>query len=102
MGALSIRLPDSLHDRVRKLADAEGISMNQFVMLAVAEKVTRLDVDAQFAYLEAIEALGGAYAEEQGLSLKEAARRILDKTGDDDSRSPEEPRPEDRIPAGLD
>ncbi len=43
MGVLTIRLPDSLHDRVRKLAAAEGISMNRFVMLAVAEKVTRLD-----------------------------------------------------------
>jgi predicted HicB family RNase H-like nuclease len=96
MGALSIRLPDSLHDKIRKLADAEGISMNQFVMLAVAEKVTRLDVDAQFTYLEVLEALGEAYAKEHDLSLNEAARAVLEKAGQ------KEPLPDDRIPAELD
>lgn len=95
MGALSIRLPDSLHDRIRKLAEEEGISMNQFVMLAVAEKMTRLDADAQFAYLVAIESIGEALAAEEGLSLKEAARRVLDKTSD------KEPREGDRIPADV-
>ena len=54
MGALSIRLPESLHERVRHLADEEGISMNQLVMLAVAEKVARLDANAQSAYVEAL------------------------------------------------
>ena len=43
MSALTIRLPESIHDHVRKLASQEGLSMNQFVMRAVAEKVIRLD-----------------------------------------------------------
>ena len=42
MSALSLRLPKTLHDQLRELAQEEGISVNQFVMLAVAEKVAAL------------------------------------------------------------
>lgn len=42
MGTLSIRLPDSLHKKVKELARQEGISMNQFIALAVAEKMSAL------------------------------------------------------------
>ena len=42
MSTLSLRLPDSLHDQVRQLARQEGISINQFVTLAVAEKMSAL------------------------------------------------------------
>ena len=42
MSTLSLRLPNSLHDRVRKLAEAEGVSINQFVSTAVAEKMSAL------------------------------------------------------------
>ena len=42
MGKLSIRLPDSLHKKVKELARQEGISMNQFIALAVAEKMSAL------------------------------------------------------------
>ena len=42
MSTLSIRLPDSLHKRVKKLAKQEGVSMNQFIALAVAEKMSAL------------------------------------------------------------
>jgi hypothetical protein len=42
MGALSLRLPKSLHEQVKELAREEGISMNQFVLLAVAEKVASI------------------------------------------------------------
>ena len=95
MGAFSVRLPESLHSQVKKLAQAEGISMNQFVMLAVSEKVTRLDADAQFAHLEALRAVGEEMAEEEDVSLKDAALNILDRAGD------EEPEKGDRIPAGV-
>jgi uncharacterized protein (DUF1778 family) len=49
MSALSLRLPKSLHEQLRELAQEEGISVNQFVMLAVAEKVAAL---ATIEYLE--------------------------------------------------
>lgn len=42
MSALSVRLPDSLHDRVRELAAREGISINQLVATALAEKMAAL------------------------------------------------------------
>lgn len=39
---LSLRIPKTLHNQVRELAKEEGVSMNQFVMLALAEKVAAL------------------------------------------------------------
>ena len=42
MSTLSLRLPDSLHKQVRELANREGISINQFVATAVAEKMSAL------------------------------------------------------------
>ena len=42
MSTLSLRLPDSLHKRVRDLAEQEGISINQFISTAVAEKMAAL------------------------------------------------------------
>ncbi len=50
MSTRSIRLPDSLHKRIKQMAEAEGISMNQFITLAVAEKMSAL---ATVEYLEA-------------------------------------------------
>jgi predicted transcriptional regulator len=42
MSAISLRLPDSLHKRVRELARREGISVNQFIATALAEKMSAL------------------------------------------------------------
>ncbi len=42
MSALSLRLPDSLHKQIRQLARQEGISINQFIASAAAEKMTAL------------------------------------------------------------
>lgn len=42
MGTLSLRLPKSLHKQVAELARREGISMNQFISTAVAEKLSAL------------------------------------------------------------
>ncbi len=49
MSVLSLRLPKSLHEQLRELAQEEGISVNQFVMLAVAEKIAALST---MEYLE--------------------------------------------------
>lgn len=40
MPTLSIRLPESLHKGVKEVAQREGISINQFIALAVAEKLS--------------------------------------------------------------
>jgi hypothetical protein len=42
MSVLSLRLPDSLHKQVKELAARDGISINQFVATAVAEKMSAL------------------------------------------------------------
>ena len=42
MSKLSIRLPDSLHGKIKELASGEGVSINQFITLAAAEKVSAL------------------------------------------------------------
>lgn len=43
MSTLSLRLPESLHKRVRDFAQQEGISINQFISTAVAEKMAALE-----------------------------------------------------------
>lgn len=49
MSTLSLRLPNTLHEQVREIAQAEGVSMNQFVALAVAEKVAVLQASDYLA-----------------------------------------------------
>ena len=40
MSTLSLRLPDSIHERVKEYAPKEGISINQFIASAVTEKIS--------------------------------------------------------------
>lgn len=40
MSTISLRLPDSLHQAVRDFVKQESISINQFITLAVAEKMS--------------------------------------------------------------
>lgn len=42
MSTISLRLPDSLHNQIRKLANEDGISINQFLSTAAAEKLAAL------------------------------------------------------------
>lgn len=42
MSTLSVRFPDSLHKKIKELAEKEGVSMNQFITLAVSEKMSAL------------------------------------------------------------
>ena len=42
MSTISLRLPDSLHKEIRKLASQDGISINQFISTAAAEKLAAL------------------------------------------------------------
>ena len=48
MSALSLRLPNSLHDHARELARMEGISINQLVATALAEKMAALLTEEYF------------------------------------------------------
>lgn len=39
MSALTIRLPNSVHESIKQLARKDGISVNQFIASAAAEKM---------------------------------------------------------------
>ena len=45
MSALNVRLPESLHQALRELAKQEGVSMNQLITQALAEKITALQTE---------------------------------------------------------
>jgi len=55
MSALSVRLPESLHRKLAEMADREGISINQLINSAVAEKMSALMTEE---YLQARAARG--------------------------------------------
>ena len=42
MSTLTVRLPESLHAKIKELAQAEGMSINQFMVVAAAEKMSAL------------------------------------------------------------
>ena len=45
MSTLSLRLPDYLHDEIRKLAEREHVSINQLATLAISEKIAALEAE---------------------------------------------------------
>ena len=49
MSSLSLRLPDSLHRHIKEFSEKEGVSINQFISTAVAEKMSALSTES---YLE--------------------------------------------------
>ena len=50
MSALSLRLPESIHYHIKEIANKEGVSINQFVLVAVSEKISAIMTED---YLEA-------------------------------------------------
>lgn len=42
MSTLTLRLPTSLHEKIKELAKLEGVSINQFLVTAAAEKMSAL------------------------------------------------------------
>jgi hypothetical protein len=50
---VSVRLPDSLHRGVKELPQREGVSMNQLIATAVAEKLSALRTEDYLTELEA-------------------------------------------------
>jgi len=82
MSSLSLRLPESLHQKIRELAKRDAISINQFIATAVVEKAAVL--------------LTADYLEERG---RHADVRLFDRVL---SRVPDRaPVPADGIPTQL-
>jgi len=45
MSAISVRLPDSLYEKVREVAQRDNISINQMITVAVAERLAALETE---------------------------------------------------------
>jgi hypothetical protein len=82
MSTLSLRLPESIHRRLRALAEREGISINQLVNSAVAEKLAALMTEE---YLQQRAARGS----------RQKLRAVLAKVPDI------APEKKDEFPAGV-
>ena len=49
MGAISVRLPDSLHQLAKDVSSEDKDSLNQFIASAVAEKISALTTERYLA-----------------------------------------------------
>ena len=78
MSILSLRLPQSLHKAVKEAAQRDGVSINQFIATAVAEKLSALMTEE---YLQ----------ERASRASRELYEAALAQVPDD------EPTPRDRI-----
>lgn len=79
MSNLSIQLPDSLYKSLQELAKQDGISVEQFIATAVAEKIAALVTET---YLEELAKRGS----------REKYEAVLAKVPDG------EPEPYDQLP----
>jgi predicted transcriptional regulator len=79
MSSLSVQLPDSLYKSLQALAEQDGISVDQFIATAVAEKISALTTET---YLEELAQRGNRTAYEA----------VLDKV------PAVEPEPYDQLP----
>jgi len=48
MSQVALQLPDSLHQYAKQLAAQDSASLNQFIVTAVAEKISALNTEAFF------------------------------------------------------
>ena len=46
MAAVSLRLPDSIYEFAKELSSEDRVSLNQFIVTAVTEKVSALNTEA--------------------------------------------------------
>ncbi|MEO0375219.1 MAG: toxin-antitoxin system HicB family antitoxin [Cyanobacteria bacterium P01_A01_bin.17] len=65
MSSLSVQLPESLYKSLQVLAQQDGISVDQFIATAVAEKISALTTET---YLEEMASRGNRAAYEAVLA----------------------------------
>ena len=73
-----LRLPKSLKDQVSKVAKRDGTSINQFIAIAVAEKISAMETERFFS-------------ERAQKADMEAFREILFRPGGEPPRTGDEP-----------
>jgi uncharacterized protein (DUF1778 family) len=93
MGALTIRFPESLHQRLKVLAAKEGVSLNQFVVQAASERATLYEAETkQIASLK-------RRAQQYEAELKEQDEIPLHRMQALMNKGPDvKPREDDRLP----
>ncbi|HEX3915875.1 MAG TPA: toxin-antitoxin system HicB family antitoxin [Caulobacteraceae bacterium] len=74
----ALRLQPALLDEARKLAESEGVALNQLINVAVAEKLSALRTEAYFAERAGRADLGKAIR-----TLKGAGRGAAPMKGDE-------------------
>ncbi len=47
MSRLTVRLPESLHQRLSQQAEREGVSLNHYIVYTLTRTVTAADLEAQ-------------------------------------------------------
>ena len=62
MSSLNLRLPDSVHRHIRRIAKEDGVSINLFITSAVSEKISALTTEDYIAK-RAKKARKGAFSE---------------------------------------
>jgi len=77
MSTLSVRLPASIHARLRALAKRERVSINQLITTALAEKLSALDTE---------EYLKGRARRATKARFRRALRAVPDVPPDDSDR----------------
>jgi len=81
VSTFSLRLPNSLKAAVEKMAAADGTSMNQFLVMAAAEKLSAITTAEVF------------FSERKGRSNPAAAIQFLTRIGG------EAPHTDDQLPS---
>jgi hypothetical protein len=88
MSNYALRVPDSLFEAARKLAEEDQTSMNQFFVTAIAEKISALETERFFRergqiatrknYLKALDRIpaAGPEPEPNALYAQEPRRRM--------------------------
>jgi hypothetical protein len=87
MTALSLRLPESLHRKLAEVAASEGISINQLITTAVAEKMSALMTE---------EYIGKRAAKGSRQRFEIALSRVAERPPDENDRIIEPQPPEKR------
>ena len=49
MSALNLRLPNSVHRHIRQISSQDGVSINQFIVSAVSEKISAITTEELIA-----------------------------------------------------
>ncbi len=78
LSTFSLRMPNSLKAAVERMAAADGTSMNQFLVMAAAEKLSAIQTAE--AYISAL----------RGQGDREAALAFLSRSGGEAPRSGDE------------